>query len=679
MARRTDQSARLRALTSVIEAQHEVMALGHDPERVMPVIAHRAQVMTDADSGVVELVDGDEMVYRAVAGGATGLVGLRLAIATSLSGLCVRTGEILRCEDTDTDDRVDREACRRVGARSMIVVPLRHDRVAVGVLKVTSARPGAFTDTHVDALELVAGFVSAALVHAADKLALQASEERFRLTFDMAPIGMALVGLTGHWLRVNRAMCDVVGYTPEELIALTFQDLTHPDDLAIDLALVEQLLRGEIPRYSLAKRYFHKAGQVVHVMLHVSLVRDGAGQPLHFVSQVEDVTERKAIEARLQLGDRMASIGTLAAGVAHEINNPLAYIMSNLDMIVGELGELGGLPGGAPAGRLKDLAELASEARTGAERVRKIVRGLKAFSRTDQEQIGPHDVRVILETAINMSFNEIRHRARLVKELGAVPVVEVDEARLGQVFINLLVNAAQALPEGHADRNEIRVTTLTAADGRAVIEVQDTGPGIAPEVMGRIFDPFFTTKPVGVGTGLGLSVCHGIVGDLGGEITVESRLGHGSTFRVTLPAALVPPAANPSSPAAPRRRVDGRARVLVIDDDPVVGTSLARVLKAHDVTVVRGGADALAWLARTPDVDVILCDLMMPVMSGMEVHAELARTFPPLTERMVFMTGGAFTAAAGRFLDEVPNERVDKPFDLRSLRLLVERFMRHRA
>jgi CheY-like chemotaxis protein len=250
------------------------------------------------------------------------------------------------------------------------------------------------------------------------------------------------------------------------------------------------------------------------------------------------------------------------------------------------------------------------------------------------------------------------------------------------------VNGAQAIREGQADRNEIRIITRTNHAGGATVEIRDTGGGIDPEALERIFDPFFTTKTVGIGTGLGLAICHGIVTALGGEIGVESTLGKGAAFTVTLPPAKVrdsvpavpltlPPAkVRDSVPAVPLAlAVSGgsRVRILIVDDEESLRASLSRALRGdHDVVMASNGREALVLLA-AQHFDVILCDLMMPELTGMDVHAELSRTDPATADRMVFMTGGAFTPHARDFLDRVPNAYFEKPFDIRELRPLISR------
>jgi CheY-like chemotaxis protein len=317
---------------------------------------------------------------------------------------------------------------------------------------------------------------------------------------------------------------------------------------------------------------------------------------------------------------------------------------------------------------------MVTDAQAGAERIRKIIRGLKAFSRAEEEQRDIIEVIPLLELSVNMTFNEIRHRARLVKDYRKIPRVEADEARLGQVFINLLVNAAQSLPEGNSAAHEIRLVTSTDAQGRAVIQVSDTGAGIPAEVAERIFDPFFTTKPVGVGTGLGLSICHTIVTGMGGEIVVDSKVGSGTTFRVVLPAASTVQEEAAASPSPPKKDL-ACAAILVVDDEPAIGLLFRRVLRDHEVTAVSTARQAIELLDSGKHFDIIFSDLMMPEMSGMEFYAELTRRMPHLAGRVIFVSGGAFTPGAKAFMDRVKNERLDKPFDPANVRDVVQRML----
>ncbi len=241
----------------------------------------------------------------------------------------------------------------------------------------------------------------------------------------------------------------------------------------------------------------------------------------------------RATQAQLLFADRLIALGRIAAGVGHEINNPLAFILSNLEYIHQELQQKEQLP----EQERQEVLEALAETRDGAERIRLIVRDLQTLSRAEDVGTGPSDLGAVVRTAAKMAMHELRHRARLVVECEGMPLVQGNGARLGQVFLNLLLNAAQAIVPGDVEKNEVHITACEAKAGRVAVEVRDTGCGISPEHRERIFDPFFTTKPLGVGTGLGLAVCHGIVTSLGGTLTVESAPERGSIFRVTLPVA----------------------------------------------------------------------------------------------------------------------------------------------
>jgi signal transduction histidine kinase len=379
--------------------------------------------------------------------------------------------------------------------------------------------------------------------------------------------------------------------------------------------------------------------------------------------------ERKKMQEQMLLSDRLVSIGTLAAGVAHEINNPLAYVIGNIEFALECLTR-----SARPANDVEvgEAVLALRQAREGSERIRVTTRDLKVFCRGDESQLAPVDAGRVLESAISMAWNEIRHRARLVRELQAVPHVDANANRLAQVFLNLLVNAAHAVPEGSIDQHEIRVA-LWSEGGRVLFEVSDSGSGMTPEVQAHLFDPFFTTKPIGVGTGLGLSICHGIVSELKGEISVRSQLGKGSTFRVSLPVGTLSESRQVSYPvAAPA----SRARIMVIDDEPALCQLVRRLLGGeHEVVIQPKARQALQQLETDRAFDMILCDLMMPDMTGMDFHAELSKAHPELLQRLVFLTGGAFTSHAARFLDRVPNRRLEKPFDPAALRSAVAKLM----
>jgi len=461
-----------------------------------------------------------------------------------------------------------------------------------------------------------------------------------------------------------------------DLVGHNLVDLVHPDERERVARRMRRLDESGVSDPPIEVRFLRPDGEVITLEMGTAArrVRYEGMEAALLVGR--DVSERKKMQSRLLLADRMASVGTLAAGVAHEINNPLAYLIGNLSLIARALSPLRSLAG-RDHPSFSDIDSSLAGAHDGAERVRLIVRDLMTFSRADDVHRGPIDVRTVLDSSINVARNEIRHRARLRKDYGEVPVVYANESRLGQVFLNLLVNAAQAIPEGDAGQNEIRVVTSTEG-GQVVIEVHDTGTGIPPATLRRIFDPFFSTKAAG-GTGLGLAICHGIVTSLGGDISVESEVGRGSVFRVVLPVGRVDSTTKMQAVVVPTST--RRGRLLVVDDEPLIGETIARQLAPdHEVVTVSSAQDALERLTGGEEYDLVLCDLMMPEMTGMELHAELTRKSSRHAASLVFVTGGAFTARARAFLDAVPNERLEKPFEEGRLRaLLAERLAKPTA
>ncbi|MEA2697266.1 MAG: hypothetical protein QOI66_1537 [Myxococcales bacterium] len=369
--------------------------------------------------------------------------------------------------------------------------------------------------------------------------------------------------------------------------------------------------------------------------------------------------ERRQMEEQLMVSDRMASVGMLAAGVAHEINNALAGVLGNLS-IVCELLE-------NPQAPPHETAEAAADAMTAADRVREIVRDIKIFSRGAEERLVPVDIHRVLDSTVRMAWSDIRHRARIVKQFGPIKAVTGSEPRLGQVFLNLIMNAAQAIEGGNALENEIRLSTWM--DGaRVVIEVADTGAGIPPDILPRLFNAFVTTKAPGQGTGLGLSIARRIVEALGGEISVTSPPGRGATFRVTLPGTDQVPVAFDAATNADDLAGVPRSRILVVDDEVMVTNAIRRIIgQAHDIVVVFRAAEALLRIRSGERFDLILCDLLMPEMTGMALFQALTVDAPGQADRMLFMTGGTFSADAAAFLDAQKERVMEKPFDKASL------------
>jgi signal transduction histidine kinase/CheY-like chemotaxis protein len=614
--------------------------------------------------------DGGGYAVRAAAGLSPAVVGTTVAaeagthlatIVTSGSTIAARAG----C-GPDGDPFL-----REHGLCCGATVALHGRDAPLGALGAYLRGRREFTPDDLRFLEAIASVLAAAVARHRAEADVLDRERQMRAVFDAALDAMLIVSPGGAILDANPAACALFARPRSALVRHALRDL---EVAAPGAETLDGRLRGLADLGRIAgETEVTVPGQPVRAVEFAAVADILPGRHL---AVLRDVTERRLLHARLALADRMVSVGTLAAGVAHELNNPLAYVNANLAFLAERLDALEahaakaiGPP--AAADLVTQLEDALRDARDGAERMRVIVRDLKTFSRAEEERSGPVELHPVLESCVHMAWNEIRHRARLRRDLAPVPPVTGNEARLGQVFLNLLVNAAHAIPEGRVAENEIVVRTLPAGGRRVAVEIRDTGCGIPPENLKRIFDPFFTTKPPGVGTGLGLSICHGIVSALGGEIEVESVPGRGSTFRVVLPAA---------DPAVEARRPESvvearpRGRILDVDDEPLVGTVIQRTLQGqHDVTVVSSARAALERLDAGERFDLVLTDLLMPEMSGMDLHRELVRRDPDLARRTVFLTGGAFTPAAREFLERESVECVEKPFELAPFRALLAR------
>lgn len=393
---------------------------------------------------------------------------------------------------------------------------------------------------------------------------------------------------------------------------------------------------------------------------------DLSGAVIVFRSEEGD---RERLSHQVAMADRLTSLGTLVSGVAHEINNPLGVIVANATFVTDEL-EKNGITSEAS---LKEMVESMKDIQLASERIRKIVSDLKFFSQPQTEVLKPVDIHELLEWALRLTNNQVRHCGHLKKNFNSKSTVSCSELRLGQVFVNIIVNATQSMDANEFENNQLEVSTFDLND-YVVIDIKDTGCGMSPQVIKRIFDPFFTTKPAGVGTGLGLSISRGIVNSMEGSIEVSSVVGKGSAFRIQLPRS-VDQHIGSESEKSTHLKVR-RSKVLVVDDEPLLLKLIYRTLSdEHDVVVKESSLEALHFIRTNPNFDIILCDLMMPEMNGMELFDKVTDYFPEMSRRFAFMTGGAFTDAANRFITNLENKKLDKPFTPASLKIFVKQFL----
>jgi PAS domain S-box-containing protein len=508
-------------LQAVLEVQSLVTEANFDLDAFMQRVVDLAEDLTDAKGAVVELVDGEEMVYRCASASIGKHVGLRLQRAGSLSGLCVAQAQVLRCDDSEQDPRVDREACRKVGVRSMLCTPLFEAGRAVGVLKVMGDEPGNFDADDEHLLSLLAGALGGALGKQLVLEALKTSEATFRAAMETASIGNALVKPGGHFIKVNAALCDLLGYSEEELLANDFQSITHHADRERGVELMRRMLAGEIDRFRVEKRYYHKSGRTIWALVSVSLVRDRTGRPNYFVSQIQDISEQREVE---RVKNEFISV------VSHELRTPLTSIRGSLGLVLGAFAD-------ALPAKAKGLLDIANN---NCERLMQLIDDIldidKIASGNMRFDMRERTLAHIMHKAVQgteMYAQRFNVRVELNAQASDVKV-SVDEDRLVQVLSNLLSNAVKFSPSGGV----VGVGAQVNGD-RVRLQVVDQGPGIPEEFRSRIFDKFSqadssTTRRAG-GTGLGLHISRKIVESMRGTIGFDTEIGRGTTFWVEFP------------------------------------------------------------------------------------------------------------------------------------------------
>jgi len=683
------QCAMLSAELAVLNAISEAITQDQDIDQVLRDILSACCDAGGVSIGALYLKGGDAPTRTIVVGGhasrhrtaAENFVG-------DLSKLC-NDGNPRACVITRSNGTpAERDWLETSGLESALVVPLQHKGDSLGAMMMMSEIADLGIDDRLVFAEAVGHQVSVALALTqafddAETAARVAREHAGLLESVFTSISdpILVVDAQGRAEMWNSAADALLGSRPTD-DGVTFEEwsrkmpVLHQDQstaFTADERPVMRALAGE--SVGRVRAFMTSPGKPDGAWVSVSArpLRDEKGFVTGAVAVYRDITAERNAQEQLMISDRMASIGMMAAGVGHEINNPLSAVVANLQMAAAEIKAL--VP--EVASQLGDLPAEISEALEAAQRVRQIALDLKVFSGGQAEAAHALNVEDVLDSSVRMGWSEIRQRARLVKRYGNVPRALGAESRLGQVLLNLIVNAAQAIPEGQPEKNEIRLITRVDDQDRIVIDIEDTGSGIAPHVMKQLFTPFVTTKPVGIGTGLGLSICQRLMTAMGGSIWAESTVGVGTVFHVALPRAQ----AAPKTASAVRRQESEttRARILVIDDEDMIGMILKRALKGHDVTAMSSAKDALAKLAEGARYDAILCDLMMPAMTGMEFHAALTRQYPDQARALMFLTGGAFSQETAAFLASVPNEQLEKPFDIARLKEKISTHLRARA
>lgn len=562
-----DEADRLQALHS-----YAVLDTAHD--EALGAIVRVASAVCGAPIAVVSLVDAARQWFAATWG-----VGdlKETPREVAFCAYTILTPELMIVEDARRDDRFAHNplVIGDLNIRFYAGCPLVDSAgFALGTLCVLGTTPRTLNAVQAGVLrELATAVVRLLEARRADNerlLALEASRrhgELLLLAEELARIGhlrFEVASQRSHW---SAQQYRIYGRDPAEFVPSleAVIEACHVDDRPKLKEMLDAVLERQLS-VSFRLRIVRPDGAVRLVQRSLRPELDAtSGATVAVVGVTQDVTDAYALRERLTRQERLVTAGTLAAGVGHEINNPLTYVNANIELAIEEIREVAA---GASPGRLHDVVEILEEAREGAERIRKIVRGLRAFAREDVP-VGAVDVWSTLATSIDIAAHELRRSARVVIHRTDVAHALADEARLSQVFVNLLVNAAQAFPDADPDKNQIVVRAGMMLDGRVWIEVEDNGPGIEPKVLSRIYDPFFTTKVAGQGTGLGLAISRDIiVSSLGGELTCRTEVGQGTTFRVVLPPA--PVEAKHERVPASGLPVRARGRMLAIDDEEAV-------------------------------------------------------------------------------------------------------------
>jgi PAS domain S-box-containing protein len=479
----------------------------------------------------------------------------------------------------------------------------------------------------------------------------------FRALVENAPDAI-VVSRDGVVLYANRAAATLLGH--DDVSDIIGKPMTFLDRQSLEVMqrrIERMAATGErlVPREYPARR---RDGTQITAEIASTIIQ--LDDKPAVIAYARDVTDRTRLRDLLAHADRLASLGTMAAGVAHEINNPLAFL---------------GLAADALARRVNpEDAALVAELRTGVDRIAAIVRDLRFFGRDDDAPVGPMDLAAAIESAERLVHHEIRPRGTLVKDFGELPAVVGAVRRIEQVFVNLFLNSAHAF----GDRVDGRIVVRArAVDDRVVVTVEDDGAGIHAEALDSIFEPFFTTRRGSGGTGLGLSICRDIVTRAGGSLSATSTVGAGTTMEVTLLRATGErrEAAHRSQPPSQTggRTSATRKRVLVVDDEASIVRLISEGLwPIADVVSETDPGRALDQIAADPRFDAIVCDVMMPGITGIDLYERVARDRPELASRFVFISGGTYTARARDHLDRVPNPRVEKPFRIAQLVDAVE-------
>jgi signal transduction histidine kinase/CheY-like chemotaxis protein len=559
--------------------------------------------------------------------------------------LVIRDGPRVLTRVTDAD----RERLRITDAQSIaaiVAAPIRGAGQSIGAIVAASETPARYGAAHGEFLAGAAAQLGLALANARLIDLLAGGKREWEGTVDALGLAFCVLSQRGTIRRANRAFSDLVRMPVTALAGESWEAVLPPEWVAP----ITPLLAARDPAQTMDVRSPDRA--------FTASAYDLGGAEGLAVLVFEDQTEKRRLQAQLIQSEKMAAVGQLIAGVAHDLNNPLASVVGFADYLVEETQD-------APPSLRKPLEAIRQE----AERAASIVRGLLTFARKHEGQRRAAPIAPVLKATLQLLNNQL-----IASKVGArldvdadLPPVEIDPTQIQQVFVNLISNAAHAIA-GTGVGDTITVQAERWPGGVAVT-VADNGPGMPRDVAERIFEPFFTTKAEGEGTGLGLSICQGILKEHGGRITYAPVATGGASFRVELPSGQPAADAPTTTPRDP-----GRLRILVIDDEPHILHYMHATLEAwgHLVTVSEDCEEALAKTMHEA-YDVIISDLRMPGLGGRAFYERLRADRPGLAGRVVFSTGDTVRGDVLEFLETAGRPWLRKPFTLAELREVLAR------
>ena len=584
------------------------------------------------------------------------------------SGRCLAgTGEQI-CQDWDLDPRLEpwRERAKAFGIRSSASLPLACEGRVVAVLNLYSVEPGFLTPDRLELLREIAGDTSFALERFAREAQQKAAEEAFRATFEQAAVGITHVSQGGQFLKLNERFLEIIGYSEEELLGRQDREFTAPEDQEEDAREILALTAGTRPSSCWEKRYLRKDGGTIWVRVTLSLLHDLTGAPTYFVYVVEDLTsqrkgeaERRELVESLHQAQKMESLGTLSAGIAHDMNNILAAIMGTAEVM-----QVTCDPVGNAAGNLATIIRA-------SERGRDLVKKLIGFARKGLETARLLDLNELVAGEIAMLRRTTLQKVEVQSEMApGLPLVMGEPSAISSALMNLCVNAVQAMPEG----GTLGIRTSLLADQWVELAITDNGQGMQPEVLAKAVEPFFTTQPVGKGTGLGLTIAFAVIKSHGGTLDIRSKPGEGTTVSLRFPGA-VGEGVKAEALSLPSLVVQRPVKVLIVDDDELFLETVPRLLvfMGHTTEIAHSGLEALALLGGGLEVDLVILDQNMPGLSGTETLDRIREHWPLLP---VILGSGFLDAKAVAEATSHPGVQIlQKPYSRLDIRLAIDEIL----